>query len=128
MLLLLHLCDLLGNRNLIFSWHLVVDFGHLPCFVVVLPGHFPEDVQESGQLDFVVFVGGLDTKNAHVVRVQILECLNDEVLSVECKALAQFQDFPLVGVLHLAEFNVLSGSNLPLLQNLLAVDIVPHLV
>ena len=75
-----------------------------------------------------MLVGGFDAEDADVVGVEVLEGFDDEVLAVEREALAKLQNFPLAGISHLAKFNVLSGGNLPLLQNLLAVNIIAHLV
>lgn len=119
-------CKSLLNGDDVLLRHLVVDLGHEPSFVMVLSSDLPEHVQVRWQFRLVLLVGRLHAQDRDVIRIKVLEGLDDEVLAIEREALTDFEDLVLFRVTHLAEFDVLTCCYLPLLDHFFTVDVVAH--
>jgi hypothetical protein len=63
-----------------------------------------------------------------VIRLQVEEGLDHEVLSFENEALSQLLDVIFRGISALQQLDVLSGRDLSLFLDLLSFDLIPHLV
>ena len=123
-----HLSKFLLDKSKVLIRHLVVNVRHEPGLVVIFPCHFSEDVQIGWQLGVVRLIGRFNSQNGYVIGIQVLECLDDEVLPIKREALTNLHDLVLLRVSHFAELNVLSSRDLALFYDFFAVDIVSHFV
>jgi len=76
----------------------------------------------------VCLVGRFYLQNRDVIRIQVLKCLNDEVLPIKRETLTNLHDLVLLWVFHFDELNILSSCDLSLFYDFFTVNIISHFV